>query len=55
MKCNATVAVVGKIMAYESCGIPKILMKCVSWQKKVLRLNVFPNKSIKKVLTEYFA
>ena len=23
MKCNATIAVVGKIMAYETCGVPK--------------------------------
>ena len=23
MKCNATIAVVGKIMTYETCGIPK--------------------------------
>ena len=27
MKCNATIAVVGKIMACETCGIPKILMR----------------------------
>ena len=27
MKCNATVAVVDKIMTYETCGIPKILIR----------------------------
>ena len=27
MKCNATIAVVGKIMAYETCGIPKIFIR----------------------------
>ena len=26
MKFNATVVVAGKIMAYETCGIPKILI-----------------------------
>ena len=27
MKCNATIVVVRKIMAYETCGIPKILTR----------------------------
>ena len=27
MKCNAIIAVVGKIMACETCGIPKILIR----------------------------
>ena len=31
MKCNATIAVVGKIMAYETCGIPKILIRIRYW------------------------
>ena len=30
-KCNATIAVVGKIMAYETCGIPKILIRIRNW------------------------
>ena len=31
MKCNATIAVVGKIIAYETCGIPKILIRIRHW------------------------
>ena len=27
MKCYATIAVVGKLMTYETCGIPKILIR----------------------------
>ena len=31
MKCNATIAVVGKIMACETCGIPKTLIRIPHW------------------------
>ena len=31
MKYNATIAVVGKIMTYETCGIPKILIRIRHW------------------------
>ena len=34
MKCNATIAVVGRIMAYETCGIPKILMRIRHWKSR---------------------
>ena len=37
MKCNATVAVVGKIMAYETCGIPKILIWIRHWKVSTIR------------------
>ena len=31
MKCSAIIAVVGKIIAYETCGIHKILIRIRHW------------------------
>ena len=31
MKCNVTITVVGKIMKYETCGMPKILIRIHHW------------------------